>query len=206
MSKNGKYEFEYVKNIDSIINKGFELLIAFPDKEKKYENVKMFPVFSSRLPDPKRKDIKEILARYEMTEFDAYEYLKRSGARLPIDSFEFISPIFDEENDEIDRTFFVAGTGFYLPCHGKEEACRKNVAVEPNEKLRFQAEPDNANDKNAVIIFDMQANKLGYVPAYYAESVCKLLQQGRRYACEVLSVNNEGQCAECIKVKMIFYK
>ena len=42
---------------------------------------------------PKRRDIKEILEKYEMTEYDPYELLKRNGGRLPIDNYEFICPI-----------------------------------------------------------------------------------------------------------------
>ncbi|MBU3181659.1 hypothetical protein [Clostridium psychrophilum] len=52
----------------------------------------MFPAFSSRLPDKRRKDVKEILAKY-----DAFELLKKSGGKLPIDSLKFIDPIFLDE-------------------------------------------------------------------------------------------------------------
>jgi hypothetical protein len=33
-----------------------------------------------------------------LKEFDEYKLLKRSGARLPIDSLEFIEPILEEHN------------------------------------------------------------------------------------------------------------
>ena len=44
----------------------------------------LFPVFASCLPDRKRKDIDKILQKYGLKEFDEYELLKKSGARLPI--------------------------------------------------------------------------------------------------------------------------
>ena len=59
-------------------------------RENGYQSDKLFLLFSSRLPDPKRKDIKEILDKYGLDEYDGYELLKRSGGRLPIDTYELI--------------------------------------------------------------------------------------------------------------------
>ena len=53
----------------------------------KYEN--LFPVFASRLPDRRRKDIKKILYKYGLLEYDSYELLRRSGAKLPTDHLQF---------------------------------------------------------------------------------------------------------------------
>ena len=39
---------------------------------------------------PTRPEIKEILETYGMTEYDAFELLKRSGAKLPTDNYEFV--------------------------------------------------------------------------------------------------------------------
>lgn len=38
----------------------------------------------------KSKTKKEILKTYGMTEYDEFELLKRSGAKLPIDNYEFV--------------------------------------------------------------------------------------------------------------------
>lgn len=91
--KNGIYEFRYDKEIETAINDGFTLLLPFQDLCQVYRNKKLFPVFASRLPDRKRKDIQNILKKYGMDEYDEYTLLKRSGTRLPIDNFEFIDPI-----------------------------------------------------------------------------------------------------------------
>ena len=40
--------------------------------------------------EPTRPEIKEILETYGMTEYDAFELLKRSGAKLPTDNYEFV--------------------------------------------------------------------------------------------------------------------
>lgn len=98
LSKNSQYEFSYGHEINEAIDKGFELLIPFEDVNKVYKSDTLFPTFSSRLPDSKRRGIERILAKYNLKEFDEYRLLKRSGARLPIDSLEFIDPILEEQN------------------------------------------------------------------------------------------------------------
>ena len=50
----------------------------------------LFAVFGARLPDKRRPEIKEILETYGMTEYDEFELLKRSGAKLPTDNYEFV--------------------------------------------------------------------------------------------------------------------
>ena len=47
----------------------------------------------------------KILNKYNMDEYDAYTLLQRGGARLPIDSLEFIDPILENETGDIKRKF-----------------------------------------------------------------------------------------------------
>lgn len=86
-----KYYFKYIiDTVKKAINEGFSLLVAFPQLDVIYENPQLFAAFSSRLPDKRRPEIKEILATYGMTEYDEFELLKRSGAKLPTDHYEFV--------------------------------------------------------------------------------------------------------------------
>ena len=89
--ENNKYYFKYIlENVKKAQKNGFELLIAFPQINATYENPELFAVFSARLPEPTRPDIKEILETYDMTKYDEFELLKRSGAKLPTDNYEFV--------------------------------------------------------------------------------------------------------------------
>lgn len=65
-------------------------MVAFPKIDEIYENTKLFASFRARLPDRRRPEIKEILETYGMTEYDEFELLKRSGAKLPTDNYEFV--------------------------------------------------------------------------------------------------------------------
>ena len=100
LTKNGKYEFKYrINDVKNAIENGFEPLIAFPNIYEVYENYDIFPAFSSRLPDKRRKDVKEILAKYGLEKYDAFELLKKSGGKLLTDSLEFIDPTFIDETN-----------------------------------------------------------------------------------------------------------
>lgn len=89
--ENNKFYFKYIlENVKEAEKYGFNLLIAFQSLNATYENPQLFAVFSSRLPDENRPEIKEILATYGMKEYDEFELLKRSGAKLPTDNYEFV--------------------------------------------------------------------------------------------------------------------
>ena len=200
LSKNGQFEFSYGYEVREAIDAGFELLIAFPDIEKVYKNEKLFSVFSSRLPDPKRKGIDAILEKYGLSEYDHYNLLKKSGAKLPIDNLEFFDPIFDFESGEIVRSFFVAGPRHYLGCEGKE--CEKSFDVKIEEKLFLIPEPENKYDKYAVKITNFKDEQIGYLPRYYAQGISRLIGEKRNIFCRVIEVNKDNVCNDCIKVEL----
>lgn len=90
--ENETFYFKYIlENVKEAQKNGFKLLIAFPQINALYDNPKLFATFAARLPEPTRPEIKEILETYGMKEYDAFELLKRSGAKLPNDHYEFLS-------------------------------------------------------------------------------------------------------------------
>ncbi len=89
---NNKYYFKYIlENVKVALQNGFNLLIPFPNVNATYESQVLFPSFASRLPDKRRPEIKTILNTYNLEEYDEFELLKRSGAKLPTDNYEFKS-------------------------------------------------------------------------------------------------------------------
>ena len=85
-----KYYFRYlIDEVKKAMEKGFKLLIAFPQLNAIYDNPQLFAVFSARLPDRRRPEIEKILKEYGMKEYDEFELLKRSGAKLPTDNYQF---------------------------------------------------------------------------------------------------------------------
>lgn len=199
LSKNGQYEFQYCGEIESAIADGFTPLLCFPKLDELYTSEKLFTIFTSRLPDKKRKNIDEILKKYGLTEFDEYMLLKRSGARLPIDTLEFIDPIFNTE-ETVTRIFFMAGVRHYLNCNG--ENCAEAVILTRGDEVFLRSQPENKFDTNAVEMLDVSKKVLGYVPRYYSRSVTELLNQGIQISCHIYDVDKNKNCNECVRVIM----
>lgn len=199
LTKNGQYEFCYCKEVHDAIDDGFSPLLCFPELDKVYKDNKLFPIFSSRLPDRKRKDIRSILDKYGLEEYDDYMLLKRSGARLPIDQLEFIDPILSE-NKSLTRIFFLAGARHYLGCTG--EICQDAVKITRGDEVYLKREQNNPYDENAVQVVDASGKVLGYIPRYYSEGVSGLLSENRNITCHVYHVDKNKNCNECIKLIM----
>ena len=64
LTKNGHYEFQYCEKIEDALKAGFTPLVSFEKLDTVYKSENLFPVFASRLPDRKRKDIDKILEKY----------------------------------------------------------------------------------------------------------------------------------------------
>lgn len=197
--RNSKYEFKYCEEIEEAMDEGFIPLLCFPDLNKVYEDERLFPVFSSRLPDKKRKNIQNILKKYGMEEYDEYMLLKRSGARLPIDGLEFIDPILSADENPT-RIFFAAGVRYYLDCNGSD--CLKAMEITRGDEVFLKRDLENEHDKYAVQMLDSSGKIFGYVPRYYSKSVAEFLQEGKKIDCHIYNVDKSRNCNECIKVIM----
>lgn len=199
LSKNGQFEFRYCNEVQQAIKDGFTPLINFPDISTIYYSDTLFAVFSSRLPDRKRKDIEKILQKYSLEEFDAYALLKRSGARLPIDNLEFIDPILNI-GESFTRIFYMAGVRHYIGCAGND--CEKAIDIVRGDEVKLVLEPENAKDKNAVAVYSNENVKIGYIPRYYSEGVTNLRNDNRAMQCFIYNVDKSKCCHECIKLML----
>lgn len=153
------------------------------------------------MPDCKRRGIEKILSRYGLENFDAYELLKRSGAKLPIDNIEFIDPMPTTFDEELVRFFYIAGVRHYIGCN-KGANCDLSIVVNKDDELYLELEPDNKKDKDAIKILDKAQNHLGYVPRYYNKEVLKFISDNRKINLSVELVNKNNNCNECIKAKI----
>lgn len=199
LSRNDEYQFSYGLEVMDAINNGFKPLLAFDDLNKTYRNKVLFQSFASRLPDKKRKDIEDILKKYEVTFYDEFEILKKSGARLPIDSLEFIDPILQDQSD-VKRNFFISGTRHYLGCE-KSHVCDDSFEVIQGEKLNLELEPENEYDKFAIKVLNLNNKLLGYIPRYYSEEVFNRIEKGNNYEIKVKNTEKNNFCDECIFVE-----
>lgn len=197
LTRNGQYEFQYCGEIEDALKSGFKKLISFEDLNQIYVSRELFPVFSSRLPDRKRKDIDKILEKYGLKEYDSYELLKRSGAKLPIDNIHFIDPILNFE-EAFEKEFYLAGPRYYLDCKG--EFCIKETRVTRGDEIFLEHEKGNLYDSNAVCVKDVSGRLLGYVPRYYSKAILRFMEENRVKGCHILNVDMQKGCDECISI------
>ena len=197
LTKNGQYEFQYCEEIEEALAVGFSPLVSFERLNVVYKSENLFPVFASRLPDRKRKDIKKILKKYGLEEYDSYQLLKKSGAKLPIDNLQFIDPILNYESN-FEKLFYVAGSRHYLGCNGDQ--CQDAIQVTRGDEVFLEHEIDNQHDKNAIRVINEQHELLGYVPRYYSRAFVKFIEEDRVEECHVANVAKENGCDECIGV------
>lgn len=201
LSRNGKYEFKYLEDgLNKAIENGFEPLIAFTNTNEVYNNYEMFPAFSSRLPDKRRRDVKEILEKYNLEKYDAFDLLKNGGGKLPTDSLEFIDPIFLEDSNII-REFYIAGVGHYDFCDNKKN--EKNISIEKSEELKLIKDSNNNHDKYAIKIEGKNSYTIGYIPVFFSKAVFDALDDKRNMKCIVINKECNNLCEECIKVRLI---
>lgn len=193
------YKFEYWNEYEQALADGWKLIQAFPEV-KEYYSKELFPVFSSRLPDKKRRDIETVLKKYGLEEYDGYELLRKSGGRLPIDTYEFIDPIFPEDIT-VQREFYVVGIRHKSGCEGKTCITKNELVL--NMDLILSLEPENQYDSNAVLVETPKGTPLGYVPRYYSESVAFRIKKHMTYECSVIEINEEMDCQNCAKVKLV---
>lgn len=193
------FTFQYYGEAENAEEAGWKLLGAFPTYQE-YRSNTMFPVFSSRLPDKKRRDIQNILEKYGLMEYDEFELLRRSGARLPIDTYEFIDPI-PPGDKEVEREFYITGIRYHSACQGSD--CGALPGVKVGDILLLEEEPENAYDPMAIRVLTQEKEVLGYVPRYYNKAILARLHDGMGYSCKITEVNaNMRNCSECLKARL----
>ncbi|WP_343207994.1 HIRAN domain-containing protein [Anaerolentibacter hominis] len=197
LSKNGQYEFQYYGEIKEAQEAGFTPLISFEDLDRVYKSNELFPVFSSRLPDRKRKDIDNILKKYDLEEYDVYQLLKRSGAKLPIDNLYFIDPILNLDSG-FEKVFYLAGVRHYLGCEGDD--CSNAINVTRGDEVFLNRELDNPFDENAIRVTNETEDLLGYIPRYYSLAFIHMIEEGKKFSCHIANVDRSKGCDECISI------
>lgn len=201
LTKGHQYEFKYCYEVQLAIEAGFSPLASFIDINKVYTSERLFPAFSSRLPDRKRVGIESILVKYGLTEYDGFELLKRSKAMLPIDNLSFDSHFTDGE----PLNFNVAGVRHYLGCEGED--CDSARKVSCGDFFKVVHESNNTEDPNALQLLDSQENLIGYIPRYHCEDILKSLCKECDYSCEVKEVVKDKQnCSACIKAELKLFE
>jgi len=123
---------------------GFVHYEGFPDTDKVYtENV--IEIFGQRLMRSERPDLKDFYDFWNINlseKEDKYYMLAFTQGLLPTDSFEFLADF----NPKKDLSFVTEITGL-------SDAKINSELITVGDILRYELEPENSFDKNAVKVF-----------------------------------------------------
>lgn len=88
LTKNNKgYIFKYIPEAPDK-SEGFLKVPTFKDFDKIYKSENLFLFFANRLYDRGRPDLQKILESYGLNEYDEWELLKATRAKLMTDNYE----------------------------------------------------------------------------------------------------------------------
>ncbi len=187
LHQDGIYTFSYEKSgyrrkLAEAMENGYRPHLAFPDTNRVYTSNKLFGPFARRLPDSRRPDYQTILKDLglplDCTEMDL---LRASGGILATDSYEFVSPIFIEEN-HFYLDFFVAGWRYY---DGESMIDQLRIG----DTVDFTWDPINPKDHKAVLVLTVDGEKLGFIPAFYSGWMFEVIQKQCRYEARIEEIH-----------------
>lgn len=85
--ENGTWYFEYSEEFKHNSN-NYNLIIGFPDINKRYESDRLWPFFNIRIPGLQQPKVKEILIKENISPDDNVQLLERFGKRSISNPFE----------------------------------------------------------------------------------------------------------------------
>ena len=149
------YRFRYLRRAGRV--EGFQPFVSFPDLERTYTSLNLFPLFSQRIMSMRRPDFGEFLDQLHLSRTSTpWEQLARSEGRSSGDTVQvFPVPSVGTDGATTCR-FLVHGirhvTGGPLP------------ALVRGQPLALQDDPSNPYNDQAVLVTDTAGHPLGYVP------------------------------------------
>ncbi|WP_375467966.1 HIRAN domain-containing protein [uncultured Nostoc sp.] len=167
-----KYKFVYTQGaVKAQAEHNFQLLYSFPDLNKEYASVELFPLFSNRLMRRSRPDYKGYIESLNIPqgEDDPVSILSRSGGRKVTDYFEVFPCPEPDENGLYHIHFFVHGLRHLPAC-----ATERINQLQTDEVLYLANEFQNPYDPRALLLCTEDHYIVGYCPRYIVDDVFKL--------------------------------
>lgn len=152
------YEFRYLRS--AVHLERFRPFVGFPDVERIYRSSDLFPFFENRLMPRTRADYSEFVSALGLEpNADPFEVLALSEGRRQTDTIEvFPEPVL--ANGVAQCRFLVRGVR-HVP--RAQEAIDSLAA---GDHLSVVPDPQNPEDRLAVLLRDGDFHLLGWVPAY----------------------------------------
>lgn len=186
-----KYRFEYLQAATSA--EGFRPLLGFKDLGAHYESEELFPLFHERIMDPTRDDFDHVLEGLQLDPRTAtpWEQLVFSGGGSEGDTLQ-VTPLPCEEEHGWSCTALASGLRYLQmksvrsvlgdsPIYTEDEFESILSALTPGDPLIVRREIGNDYNPDALLLFTVDQNLIGYLPDWLARFVAPVLPQGDRW-------------------------
>jgi len=152
------------RSAEEIQRLGFVGYPGFPWKPRTYREG-VLEAFLRRLPPRDRADFSAYLEQFRLpaqVRISDFALLAYTGAKLPSDGFSLVDPL-DVDAETCDLLIEIAGFRYY------------GGALQPGDAVRFEPEPDNATDPQAIAVMH-DDRRIGYVNRLKAPTFSVWLQ------------------------------
>lgn len=176
------YILNYLCNQDSI-ELGFTGVTPF-SVESRLHDYNVMEVLAKRLPNRKRGDFTDFLAKFRLpSDFSGSDFalLGYTGGRLPSDRLDF-APDFSHIATPIDLFLEVVGSRYYL--RGEKIL----QFMKEGDPLRLEVQKNNEHDENAVAVF-FEDKQIGYINRGISAWLYVWLEKGRSVCAQVSRFN-----------------
>jgi hypothetical protein len=170
-----RYQFVYIQGIKKAQEESnFQPLHSFPDLNKVYESVELFPLFSNRLMRCSRPDYQNYVECLNIpkNEDNPITILSRTGGSKATDHFEVFPCPEPDENGLYHIHFFARGLRYFPEC-----ARQRINDLEKNEPLSLLHDLQNKYDSQALVLRTEDRHEVGYCPRYLVDDLFEMLRQ-----------------------------
>lgn len=181
------YRFRYIGGAERAQKEvGFPPLIDFPDLNRDYRSVELFPLFQNRIMNRARPDFTDYLRRLDLTEeADPIEILSTNGGRRVTDAYEVFPKIEKDDTGSFSCRFFLHGWR-----HINDAAKDRLDRLEQEEKLYVTLELTNPATGLAVQLQTVDYCTIGWAPRYLVVDLVAAMAEGPgKFGAKVVRVN-----------------
>ena len=186
-----RYCFEYLQGASQAqAYSGFRGIFQFSDFDRTYESSELFAFFSNRVLTSSRDNFADEVARLgfdtEPQSLRPFDVLSRTNGRRATDTFEVFPPP-EVVDNRAELVFFSRGIRYL------REALKRRweQGRAPQTPLRLKWDKANDFDEHALKILDAEGTSLGYLPRYYSESFCQLVNANCDYDLQIVQHNRQ---------------
>ena len=164
-----EFEFAYVRGAkEAEKNAGFKPIPEFPNFDRAYGALELFPTFRNRAMNTSRADRAEYLRQLGLdeTDCDALAELSASGGRSYADNFEIFSEIKPDPEGRFHTELALHGLR-----HTNPHAIEAVQELQEGDKLGVSLELTNPVTTYGLLVHSRGYYTLGWLPRYFVEAI-----------------------------------